>query len=168
MPFTPPPSWQSRPSPNHNARTQPVTGIVLHADASSTVASSLDWCRRAESKVSYHVLIGRTGEVYLLVPPERRAWHAGVSAWDGVNDCNAYTIGVCVSNRNDGDEPYPPAQVDAAAAVCVALMRHFQIPAHRITTHALTALPAGRKTDPVGFPLDRLRQTVATFLSLLP
>jgi N-acetylmuramoyl-L-alanine amidase len=126
---------------------------VLHADASNTVASSLDWCRRAESQVSYHVLIGRRGDVYALVRPERKAWHAGRSEWDGQRDCNTFTIGVCLSNRNDG-EAYPDAQLDAAVAVCKALCEHFAIPPRRITTHAKIAIPAGRKTDPKGLDVD--------------
>jgi len=164
--FVPPRSWQSRPSPNHNARpaTAKISGIVLHADASSSVASSMDWIRRSESQVSYHVLIGRRGDVYLIVPPEQRAWHAGRSVWDGVSDCNDYTIGVCLSNRNDGEEPYAEAQRIAAIEVCAELCRHFAIPASRITTHALIATPAGRKTDPRGLELPPFRAAVATAL----
>jgi len=84
----------------------------------------MDWIRRSESQVSYHVLIGRRGDVYLIVPPEQRAWHAGRSVWDGVSDCNDYTIGVCLSNRNDGEEPYAGAQRIAAIEVCAELCRH--------------------------------------------
>lgn len=160
--FVAPASWSWRPSPNHNARpTRFVrpTGIVLHADASSTVASSLDWCRRPESKVSYHVLIGRRGDVYWLVHPKDRAWHAGASAWHAVADCNNYTVGVCLSNRNDG-EPYPEAQVAAAVAVCAELITQYQMRPDRITTHALVALPAGRKTDPKGLDLAAFVQRV--------
>jgi len=74
----------------------------------------MDWIRRSESKVSYHILIGRRGDIYALVRPEHRAWHAGASSWDGVADCNDYTVGVCLSNRNDGTETYPIAQRQAA------------------------------------------------------
>lgn len=164
MTFVPPPHWQSRPSPNYNARTRQPTGIILHADASNNVASSLDWCRRAESKVSYHVLIGRKGDIYLLVSPDQRAWHAGESLWDGAKDCNSCTIGVCLSNRNDGTESYPAAQRLAARDVCVALMRHYRIPIHRITTHAAVATPPGRKTDPKGFDIPSFQSSVAPLL----
>lgn len=160
--FTPPATWQSRPSLNYNVRPPKtrITGIVLHADASSTVAASLDWCRRPESKVSYHVLIGRRGDVYQLVPMERRAWHCGRSSWDGVSDCNDYTVGVCLSNRNDGVEPYPLAQLQAAATACAALCQHFQIPVTRITSHAEVATPKGRKTDPKGLDLAEFQRMV--------
>ena len=161
--FRPPSTWLSRPSPNHSARPPRtrISGIVLHCDASSNVASSLDWCRRPESRVSYHVLIGRKGEIYSLVAPERKAWHAGVSTWDGVPHCNNYTIGVSMSNKNDGVEAYPLPQVQAAAAVCAALCQHFQIPASRITSHALIATPKGRKTEPKHFDMDAFRKMVA-------
>lgn len=164
--FRPPAHWQSRPSPNHSARPAKtkISGIVLHADAASSVASSMDWIRRPESRASYHVLIGRTGNVFLIVPPERRAWHAGRSSWDGVADCNDYTIGVSLSNRNDGVEPYPTPQRTAAVEVCAELCRHFQIPVDRITTHALVATPKGRKTDPIGLDLAAFRRDVQKHL----
>lgn len=167
--FVAPSAWQSRPSPNHSARpagTKP-TGIILHCDASSNVASSLDWCRRVESRVSYHVLIGRRGEVYLLVAPERKAWHAGVSTWDGKPNCNNYTIGVSMSNKNDGVEPYPAVQVQAAEEVCAVLCKHFQIPSTRITSHALVATPAGRKTDPIKFDMGKFRTNVEARITAL-
>lgn len=164
--FAPPSTWLSRPSPNHSARPAgtKISGIILHCDASSNVASSLDWCRRVESRVSYHILIGRRGEIYSLVPPERKAWHAGVSTWDGKPHCNNYTIGVSMSNKNDGVESYPAPQVESAAAVCAALLKHFQIPVHRITSHALVATPKGRKTDPIQFDMDAFRKRVAALL----
>lgn len=162
MSFPIPSTWHSRPSPNHGARpaNTKISGIVLHADAASTIASSMDWCRRRESGVSYHIMIGRNGSIYWLVPPERRAWHAGPSSWDGVRDCNNYTIGVCLSNRNDGVEPYSLLQRMAAVEVCALLCKHFDIPTARITTHALVATPKGRKTDPRGLDLSAFLTTV--------
>lgn len=156
-----PPNWQSRPSPNRNQRPDGVrvTAIVLHADASDRVDSSLDWCRRRESKVSYHFLIGRTGNIFLLVHPDQRAWHCGVSELDGVKDVNDFAIGVCLSNRNDG-ETYHKTQLFEAAEVCAHLCRHYGIPLDRIVTHAEIARPVGRKTDPKGLDLDAFRATV--------
>lgn len=105
-------------------------------------------------------MVGRNGAIYQLVPVERRAWHAGPSSWDGVRDCNNYTVGICLSNRNDGVEPYPHLQRMAAADVCALLCHHFDIPVTRITTHALVATPKGRKTDPRGLDLDAFRDAV--------
>lgn len=160
QPFQPPSHWIRRASPNHNARPGAVSAIVLHADAASRLDSSLDWVMRAESRVSYHIMIGRNGAVYLVVPPERRAWHCGKSRMEGHDDVNDFSIGVCLANRNDGVEEYPAAQYAEAMRVCTKLCQHFGIPANRITTHALIAIPTGRKTDPKGLNLTAFQTSV--------
>ena len=165
QPFQIPSHWIRRASPNHNARPGAVSAIVLHADAASRLDSSLDWVMRAESRVSYHIMIGRNGAVYLVVPPERRAWHCGASRMEGQADVNDFSIGVCLANRNDGVEEYPAAQYAEAIRVCVTLCKHFGIPASRITTHAAVAIPQGRKTDPKGFALPAFQQAVSQALS---
>ena len=45
-------------------------------------------------KVSAHILIKRDGEIIQFVPFNKRAWHAGVSSFMGVEDCNDYSIGI--------------------------------------------------------------------------
>lgn len=162
VPFVRPSHWQPRPSPNHSARRAQVSAIVLHADASGRADSALDWIRRPENKVSYHILIDRDGTVYEVVNPDRRAWHAGVSKFEGKPDVNQFSVGVCLSNRNDGVEPYPVAQLAAAVQVCVQLARHYNIPTSRITTHAVIA--PDRKTDPRGLHLNEFRAQVAKAL----
>lgn len=156
-PFRIPSSWAWRPSPNHSPRSAAVTAIVLHADAASRIESSLDWVRRAESKVSYHVMVGRTGDVFAVVNPDRQAWHAGQSAMNGERFVNRFSVGVCLSNRNDG-EVFPMAQQGAAADVCAVLCGFYGIPVERITTHA--AVAPGRKTDPNGLDLANFREMV--------
>jgi N-acetyl-anhydromuramyl-L-alanine amidase AmpD len=141
----------SRPSPNFNARpaSAAVSAIVLHADADRRVETTLEYITQRASRVSYHVVVSRTGNVFDIVDPRRRAWHAGVSALEGRPDCNDYSVGVCLANVNDGREPYPERQLLVAAEVCALLMRQFPaITLERITTHAIVALPPGRKTDP--------------------
>jgi N-acetylmuramoyl-L-alanine amidase len=123
--------------------------------ASAKAASSIAWILNAASRVSYHYLIGRTGEVYRFVAPELRAWHAGVSEMDGVKDCNNFTIGVCFSNRNDGIEEYTPAALAAGVELVADLCHRFPaISPERIQTHQAVARPVGRKHDPgPRFPL---------------
>jgi N-acetylmuramoyl-L-alanine amidase len=142
---------QERHSPNWNARPHGaiVDCIVLHADAAPTVASSLSWILSKQSRVSYHYLLGRLGDVYECVAPERRAWHAGVSSFLGRANCNDYSIGVSFGNLSDGLEPYRDDQLEAGIQLCVDLMLQWPaITVERITTHAAVALPAGRKSDP--------------------
>jgi N-acetylmuramoyl-L-alanine amidase len=167
MTFRVPASWAQRPSPNHSTRTAPVSAILLHADAATRIESSLDWVRRAESKVSYHVMVGRNGSTFHVVHPDRKAWHAGVSSMDGVANVNDFAVGVCLSNSNQG-ERFPITQLGAAADVCALLCGHYAIPVARITTHALVATPAGRKTDPKGLDLDAFREMVDARLAPAP
>lgn len=146
-------------SPNQNARPggRHVSAIILHADASPSAQASISWIRSEKSKVSYHTLIDRNGDVYHFVEPDRRAWHAGPSEFEGVKDCNNYSLGLSFANRNDG-EPVTDAQLQSAVYVCRYWMDRFpKITPQRITTHALVATPAGRKTDPVGFDLEGFR-----------
>jgi len=146
-----------RASPNFNARPCPVDAIILHATADEDTQGSVEWCCTPKSKnpnpVSYHVIVDRDGTVYHLVDTAKRAWHAGVSSFLGRGNCNDYTIGLSFANKNDGHEPYTDEQLSVGAALCAAWIARY--PAIRdsagplrITTHALVALPAGRKTDP--------------------
>jgi N-acetylmuramoyl-L-alanine amidase len=144
----------SHPSPNHNSRgNQSVQVIVLHADASPNERGCLSWIQSSESKVSYHVLIGRDGKVYTCVPYDRRAWHAGKAEWNGNKDVNGISIGVSFSNRNDGVEALTNAQIKAAQDVIADIRKRYgaKLP---VTTHA--AVSPGRKSDPDKCPGFRL------------
>lgn len=135
------------PSPNFNARPGPLDAVVLHATADTDGEASVHWCADPASKVSYHVIVDRDGVVYALVDVLKRAWHAGVSSFQGRPNCNDYAIGVSFANRNDGKEPYPEIQLAVAAALVAGYMRRFPaITIDRITTHAIVA--PTRKTDP--------------------
>lgn len=154
-----------KPSPNQNARPAGVfvDCVVLHADASPTVSSSISWLQSPTSKVSYHYLIGRTGSVYQFVPESRRAWHAGVSEFDGRPNCNDYSIGVSFGNLCDGREPYEPTAIEAGVQLVQEIMaRHPRITVGRIVTHEAVARPPGRKHDPGHlFPLAYFLSRVA-------
>ena len=159
------PNWNHRP---HDAI---VSCIVMHADGDSKVADSLNYiCTPGLAKppVSYHCIVGRLGDVYETVDPADRAWHAGVSSFNGVPNCNDYSVGVCISNAQNGIEPFTEAALRAAAEYCAKLMSDFPaIQLQGITTHTLVALPAGRKCDPercgVNFNLSQFRELVADY-----
>lgn len=152
------------PSPNHGTRPADVAVdcIVLHATADSDTRASVAWCRDKKSGVSYHEIIDRDGTVYALVSIERRAWHAGVSEFQGRADVNDFSIGISFANRNDGREPYTEVQYQVGAALCAShMLKHPAITTDRITTHRAIALPVGRKTDPLGFDLVYFHQLLA-------
>jgi N-acetylmuramoyl-L-alanine amidase len=143
----------THPSPNHNDRRgKAVQVIVLHADASPTEKGCVSWVQSSQSKVSYHCLIGRRGEVYRFVPFDRRAWHSGKAEWNGEKDVNGIAVGLSFSNKNDGKEPLTKAQIVAMQDVVQEVRdRYGPIP---VTTHA--AVAPGRKDDPEKVPGFRL------------
>ena len=132
-------------SPHHKARTAKPTLIVLHASAGKSDAGDVSWMCSPKSGVSYHYLVGRDGEVYELVPPERIAYHAGVSEWKGVKHCNAYSIGVSWANRHDQSEFLTAAQIKAMRELIDWLAAKYPT-LTEVVTHAMVA--PGRKTDP--------------------
>ena len=149
---------RERPSPNHRSRNgHAIKCLVIHSDASASVAATIDWLSRRESKVSYHYSIGRSGLYYRHVPDSLSAWHAGKSDFrgetDGKGGVNDFSLGVNISNRQDGTERYPEKQLDAAARLVAALCIDHKIPASAITTHYLCARPLGRKHDP--YPAEK-------------
>lgn len=128
--------------------------IVLHADASPSAKASINWIMDPTSDVSYHAIVERDGSITQLVPDDRKAWHAGVSSFLGITNVNDFSIGICLSNRNDGVEHYTPQAIGQAVELVAAKMRKWDIGLDGITTHEAVCRPMGRKTDPgVQFPL---------------
>ena len=99
-------------------------------------------------RVSAHYFIRRGGELVCFVPPERRAWHAGVSCFDGREGCNDFSIGIELEGTDT--LAYTDAQYRQLAAVTDLLITIYPAIAANITGHSDIA--PGRKTDPgIGF-----------------
>jgi N-acetylmuramoyl-L-alanine amidase len=147
-----------KPTPNFGPRpsgTRP-SAIVLHADASTNETGTISWIAKAESKVSYHYLIGRDGRVYQFVADHLRAWHAGKSIFDGVHDCNDFTIGVSWSN-DQKTEPFTGVSIDVGIALVAMLCGRHAIPLARITTHAVVRNAARQYAAQMGLPLPDVK-----------
>jgi N-acetylmuramoyl-L-alanine amidase len=100
------------------------------------------------SRVSAHFLISKEGTIYELVDPGKRAWHAGVSFWQGDNDINNRSIGIELDNLGHtfGPEPFPAIQISSLINLLEDLTRTYAIPPHRIVGHSDIA--PSRKQDP--------------------
>jgi len=148
------------PSPNFNARPGPVTAIVIHATETSGIDSPRAHLCDPASKASAHYLIGKTGIILHLVHESERAWHAGVSSWDGKDDVNDFSVGIELVNENDGVAEYSQDQLTAAAALCRAMMTDYGVNTENVIGHADIA--PGRKTDPGAmFPWGSFRAMLA-------
>lgn len=106
-------------------------------------------------KVSAHCLIRRDGELIQYVPFDRRAWHAGVSSWQGQSRCNDFSIGVELEGTDT--TPYTDKQYEKLAQLIVVLQQEYPaISNDRVVGHEHIA--PGRKTDPgPAFDWQRLR-----------
>ncbi|MBS0425451.1 MAG: 1,6-anhydro-N-acetylmuramyl-L-alanine amidase AmpD [Proteobacteria bacterium] len=93
-------------------------------------------------KVSAHFFIRRDGSLIQFVPCSQRAWHAGVSNWQGRERCNDFSIGVELEGSDF--TPFTDLQYEALIALTRCLCNHY--PIQHIAGHADIA--PGRKTDP--------------------
>ena len=93
-------------------------------------------------KVSTHFLIRRDGEIIQFVPCGKRAWHAGVSVWQGCSGCNDFSIGV----ELEGSDYVPFNDPQYAALVRLTRLLQRAYPIRAIVGHADIA--PGRKADP--------------------
>ena len=103
-------------------------------------------------KVSAHFYIRRGGELWQFVSCDDRAWHAGVSSFEGCANCNDFSVGIELEGL-EGD-PFEPDQYVTLSALCAAIAQHY--PVEHITGHEHVA--PGRKFDPgPGFDWQRLQ-----------
>lgn len=149
------------PSPNHDQRAPgvPICLIVIHnislppgefggEGIIELFTNRLDpeqhpyYREIYQRKVSAHFLIRRDGELIQFVPCGARAWHAGVSQWQGRERCNDFSIGIELEGCDD--RPFETAQYEVLDALVVALRRAY--PIEGVTGHSDIA--PGRKTDP--------------------
>lgn len=159
-------------SPNCDARPDPsdISLLVVHAISlppgkfggrwiDRLFTNTLDpgahpyFARIHQLRVSSHLLVSRRGEVRQYVEFDRRAWHAGESAFEGRQRCNDFSIGVELEGSDE--QPFEPRQYRRLGEVVRALMQAFpKITPARIVGHSDIA--PGRKTDP-GPHFDWLR-----------
>jgi len=93
-------------------------------------------------QVSAHLLIRRDGSVIQFVPFDKRAWHAGVSSFNGQDNCNDFSIGIELEGTDNLN--YETVQYQSLRTTLKQLKTHYPIRA--IVGHS--DVSPGRKTDP--------------------
>lgn len=84
-------------SPNQSASMSPIY-LIMHYTAGTTLDGAVEWFKKEEAKASAHIVIGRDGKIVQMVPFDKRAWHAGESAWGNLVGMNKYSIGIELVN----------------------------------------------------------------------
>lgn len=149
------------PSPNFDARPAhvPIDMLVIHSislppdqfggpGVQQLFTNTLDcsahpyYEQLRGLRVSSHFLIRRDGAIQQFVPCGRRAWHAGLSRWQGRERCNDFSIGIELEGCDS--LPFTEVQYVALARLSRRLLRHY--PIRHVVGHADIA--PGRKTDP--------------------
>lgn len=111
-------------------------------------------------RVSAHFLIRRDGEIVQYVSCDDRAWHAGVSQFNGRENCNDFAIGIELEGTDT--EAYTEQQYTELKKLTLALMATYpMISEDNIVGHCDIA--PGRKTDPgESFDWARFKQDLQT------
>lgn len=147
------------PSPNWNERPAgtSIDTVVLHYTGMTSGEAALERLRDTAAEVSAHYLIEEDGRLFRLVAEEKRAWHAGVSVWQGQENINHNSIGIEIVNPGHefGYRPFPAKQIDTLITLLSDIKNRHTIRADRFVGHSDIA-PA-RKLDPGElFPWERL------------
>ena len=148
-------------SPNYDARPADcaIELIVIHNislppgtfDGDAVIelfTNQLDWDAHPYYqgirgiKVSAHFFIRRDGSLIQFVPCTQRAWHAGVSSWQGCERCNDFSIGIELEGTDD--LPFTDAQYATLIPLVQQLKQTY--PIRDVVGHSDIA--PGRKTDP--------------------
>lgn len=159
---------------------------VLHETAGRlTKFSSVHWFQSPKARSSAHATIERDGTITQQVPFNRKAWHAGKSAWNGRRYCNGFSIGIELVGPGKLDKAgkawfgerfeeavtatsphhgtgrwlkFTPEQMEACRTLCIALMEEYE-DLNDIATH--WEISPGRKVDPNPlFPLETFKRSV--------
>ncbi len=141
------PFWEERP--------RAIDSLVLHCSAHNPE----DMIKvLSDEKLSAHYIIGSNGQVFQLVPEEKRAWHAGKSFWRGEESLNQRSIGIELSSPSMGQEAYPAKQIQSLERLCKDILRrHPAIKAQNIVAHSDVA--PTRKPDPgIALPWQKLAE----------
>lgn len=155
---------RARPSPNCDTRPDPadISLLVIHnislppgrfggAYIDQLFTNTLDaaahpyFAQIHTLRVSSHLLIDRRGRLTQYVSLGARAWHAGVSTFEGRERCNDFSIGIELEGCDD--RPFTQKQYRRLITVTRLLLQAFpRLTPARITGHS--AIAPGRKTDP--------------------
>ncbi len=116
-------------SPNFDPKAINVEFVVIHYTACS-LESTLSIFNDKERKVSSHIILTETGEIYETVKCWEnevcKAWHAGVSQfndgeknWESFND---FSIGIEIINLNGNIFEYTKKQYESL----ISIINHFK------------------------------------------
>ncbi len=137
------------PSPNFDSRDgTPVSLLVLHYTGMENGSAAIERLCDPAAKVSSHYVVEEDGRIFKLVEERDRAWHAGVSAWRGLANLNAHSVGIEIINPGHefGYRAFPAVQMESVLKLSQSVIARHGIAARNVVGHSDIA--PTRKIDP--------------------
>lgn len=155
---------------NYKDRPDGVDGIILHS-MGQYIGGKFAGQFLQDVGLSAHYLIEHTGKIFECVAPEKQAYHAGKSEFQGQEHLNTSFIGIELLVEGDHTyetfleaikraESFTEQQYQSTIWLCNRLIDDYQIPTNRIVRHSDVSGPDVRpdpKKDPgSGFDYHRV------------
>ena len=137
--------------------------LIFHYTGTHTMAhaysifTGFDTTTNPSGRVSPHYMVDINGTIIQYVDEEKRAWHAGVSHWDGYTDINSYSIGIELVNpgHENGYTDFHERQIESCIELAKDIISRHNIAPHYVLGHSDIA--PDRKLDPgEKFPWEQL------------
>lgn len=126
--------------------------LVIHSMAHNAAEGI---ARLDELELSSHYIIDFDGTIWQCVSEDKRAWHAGVSSWRGLDDLNSRSIGIEVCHRTLGQSAFNKRQIKSLILLCREIIDRWHIAPDMVVGHSDIA--PTRKPDPgKAFPWQEL------------
>ncbi len=133
-------------SQNYDNRRENVAFIILHYTETKTLKNAIKLLTDEFRKVSCHYVVDKNGDIYSLVPDDFRAWHAGTSGWESLEDINSRSIGIEIVYEGESKKQFPKVQILSLIQLIRELMSKYKIQRNNVLGHSDVA-PL-RKQDP--------------------
>jgi hypothetical protein len=158
--------------------------IVLHetgGSASSAINTFQAPHEDDSRQVSYHTLVKLDGTIVYIVPPEKRAFGAANSVFDGANGSEtvqtnsnlapsvnnfAYHVSLETPPEGRNEQPTHIGYTDAQYYSLAWLIAQSSVPDERITTHKAVDR-SGQKNDPRSFDFDKFFRMLHSFRQVI-
>ena len=146
-------------SPNFDKRkSSKILFIIIHYTALKNYREAISYLSDPKNKVSSHYLISQTGAIFNLVSEKNRAWHAGISYWDGITDLNSTSIGIELDFSNyKKNKNYSKKMINSLVKLLINLQKKYNIKKTNILGHSDIA-PFRKKDPGPKFPWNILRK----------
>jgi hypothetical protein len=141
--------WEPRPDVWVAERPSAISSAIVHTTSNprkgTTFRAECEFIRDSPL-VSCHEVIGKRGEVAIILPDSAQAWHAGTVRAEFYN---AVSLGWEL-HVSQGEAP-TPAQIATLTERITERIAKYGLRKEHIETHRAVALPRGRKQDPEGW-----------------